>query len=69
MSIFWKSAPEVLHDPRESDKEAHGVSERGFMDVTCTLEGFTPSPCTSSGIPNDTEIFYGRWCNYFVLQV
>lgn len=63
MSIFWKSAPEVLHDPRESDKEAHGVSERGFMGVTSTLEGCPLSLCTSNGIPNDIEIFYGGWCN------
>lgn len=67
MPIFWKSPPEVLHDPRESDKKACGVSERGFMGVTWTLEGCPPSLCTSSGIPNDTEIFYGGWRNFFLL--
>lgn len=57
LSLFWKSAPEVLGDPWESDKDAHGVGERGFIGVACTLKGCSPSLCTSSGIPNDAETF------------
>lgn len=30
----FKSALEVLRDPRETDEEVQGLSERGFLGVT-----------------------------------
>lgn len=55
----FESALEALHDPRETEEEVNGLSERGFLGVTCTLERCPSSFCISSGIPNETELFCG----------
>jgi len=49
----------VLGDPRESGKEAPGVSARGFVGVACTLEGRPPSLYASSGVSIGTESVVG----------
>lgn len=57
MSIFQESAPDMLHDTRESHEEAHGASKRGLVGVTCALEPCPSSFCISRGITNDTKTF------------